>query len=106
MLHNGGVDEAKGRILLEENRNRLPLVNRNSLDETLFRDRHPRLKITKKVPPFVDQSQESNIVYNKLQLVSAASLLLVWDYLAKNLATYMQWYANSSVSVLTFCHYH
>ena len=97
MLHNGGVEEAKGKIMLEENRKRLPLVNRNSLDETLFRDRQPRLKITKKVPPFVDQSQESNIIYNKLQLVSAASLLLVWDYLATNLATYIKWYANFSV---------
>ena len=89
MLNYGGIDEVKGKELLEQNRNRLPLINRYSLDETLFRDRHPRLKT-----PFAHQkfsTQESNLTYNKLQLVSTASLLLVWDYLAKNLPTYTKW---------------
>mmetsp|Transcript_22426 Transcript_22426/g.32252 ORF Transcript_22426/g.32252 Transcript_22426/m.32252 type:complete len:332 (+) Transcript_22426:2308-3303(+) len=97
VLECGCVNENHAKRTLIMQRTHLRLINRNSLDETLFRDRQPHLVIDRSTPPY--SSKGGDVVYNKLQWVSAASLLVVWDYLARHLPTYTAWYASQPKDV-------
>jgi hypothetical protein len=68
---------------LIENRDAYKLIDRTSLDETMFKDRNPGLRITKSVAPYNDENPDA--IYNKLQWVSPVTLLLVWEHLSRHL---------------------
>ena len=69
--------------------NQYPLTSRKSFDRNFFSDKNLGANITKHKPPYTNNPRA---LYNRLQWVSASSLLMVWDYLARNLPTYTAWY--------------
>ena len=72
-----------------------PLTSKRSLDRVFFYDKNGGMNVTKSKPPY---SNNPRALYNRLQWVSASSLVMVWDYLARDLPTYTAWYRSQPQS--------
>ena len=90
VFQRGHADKSQAMDILETSASQYILVNKKSLDIKFFRDKNPGLEATLSKPPYT--VERSHALYNRLQWVSALSLVMVWDYLARNLPTYTAWY--------------
>jgi len=97
VFQRGFADSSLASILVDKEQKRIQrkkpglykLLNRYSLDAKFFQDKNKGLEPNLSKPPYTDRNPAA--LYNRLQWVSAASLLLVWDYLARNLPLYTSW---------------
>jgi hypothetical protein len=89
------AEQAKQILSSESSQAIFPLLTKKSLDLGFFRDKNPGLEVTLSKPPYAKyggKGAHPPILYNRLQWVSAPSLLLVWDFLARRLPEYTRWY--------------
>eukprot|EP01036_Dinobryon_divergens_P032219 gene32220-41762_t len=98
VFQRGYADKHFAMDILETSASQYILINKKSLDIKFFRDKNPGLEATLSKPPYT--MEKSHALYNRLQWVSASSLVMVWDYLARNLPVYTAWYKSQPRDIL------